>query len=162
MEPEKYKLIEEFGLMLEDSYQLSPLGARIYALLVLSKSGITFDEIRDSLRASKSSISTNINSLLQLKFITYYTKTGDRKRYFKTSNENLLTLLEKELKKAEKTLDIVRKVNAFKKKHYPVTFQENKPLGEIYMDYLTNHIENLKSAIENFRNVYEKQDDSEP
>lgn len=151
MDEEKSRLIEEFGLMLEDSYQLSPLGARIYALLVLSGDGLTFDEIRDDLQASKSSVSTNINALLQLKFITYFTKTGDRKRYFKSSNKNLLTFLEKELKKAEKTLEIVQKVNVFKKARYPEAFKENRRLGEIYVDYLENHIMNLNTARENFR-----------
>jgi HTH-type transcriptional regulator, glycine betaine synthesis regulator len=45
--------------------------------------GMTFDDIVKFLNASKSSISNSLNYFLQRNRIVYFTKPGDRKRYFK-------------------------------------------------------------------------------
>lgn len=82
---EKQKhLIEKFGVALEKSH-MSPAQARIAALLIISdKVDLTFDEIKDTLQLSKSATSNGINALLLMNKISYSTKLGDRKRYFKS------------------------------------------------------------------------------
>ena len=53
---EKKQLIEDLGLNMEEQLRISPLAARIYALLVLSpEDGLMFDQIQDIIHASKSS-----------------------------------------------------------------------------------------------------------
>jgi len=84
---EKEELIEMFGIHFENNHNLPPLGARILATLILDgcRSGITFEDLVERLGASKSSISTNLNLLLKIGKINYYTLPGDRKKYFKPS-----------------------------------------------------------------------------
>ncbi len=82
---EKQKhLIEKFGVSLERS-GLTPAQARISSLLLIAdKVDLTFDEIKDVLQLSKSATSNGLNSLILLDKVTYSTKPGDRKRYFRT------------------------------------------------------------------------------
>jgi DNA-binding transcriptional regulator GbsR (MarR family) len=84
---EREELIEMFGIHFESHHNLPPLGSRILATLILDgcKDGITFDDLVERMGASKSSISTNLNLLLKIGKINYYTLPGDRKKYFKPS-----------------------------------------------------------------------------
>jgi len=78
------ELIEKIGMYFEQGMQ--PAAARILALLIVSDSeSLSFDRIRETLNLSKSSTSNGINFLLSVKKIEYFTKSGDRKRYFKWS-----------------------------------------------------------------------------
>jgi DNA-binding transcriptional regulator GbsR (MarR family) len=84
---EKEELIEMFGIHFETFHNLPPLGSRIFATLILDccSIGMTFEDVVERLGASKSSVSTNLNMLLKLGKISYYTLPGDRKKYFKPS-----------------------------------------------------------------------------
>lgn len=84
---EKEELIEMFGVHFESQLNIPPLGARILGLLIIDscKAGITFEDLVERMGASKSSVSTNINLLLKLGKIVYYTLPGDRKKYFRPS-----------------------------------------------------------------------------
>lgn len=76
------ELIEKIGIYFEQSMQ--PTAARILALLIVSsQESFSFDEIREILKLSKSATSNGLNFLLSVNKIEYYTKPGDRKRYFK-------------------------------------------------------------------------------
>mgnify|MGYP002276852637 CR=1 FL=1 len=78
------ELIEKTGVMLETK-GWQPAVARIMALLLVDDSGeLTFDDIRNSLQLSKSATSNGIQLLLNTGKIEYITKTGDRKRYFRS------------------------------------------------------------------------------
>ena len=78
------ELIESFGVV-QEGMGLSPASARVDALLIVADSTeLTFDEIRETLKLSKSATSNAINNLIMLKRIGYKTKLGDRKRYFHT------------------------------------------------------------------------------
>ncbi|MDN3673380.1 hypothetical protein QWY99_09985 [Flavobacterium branchiarum] len=82
---EKEELIELFGIHFESVYHLPPLGSRILGLLIVEacKEGLTFEQIVEKVGASKSSVSTNLNFLLKMGKIDYYTLHGDRKKYFR-------------------------------------------------------------------------------
>lgn len=81
---EQKKLVEKFGVVLEKS-GLAPAQARISGLLIIAdKVELTFDEIMQALQLSKSATSNALNSLLLMDQITYTTRIGDRKRYFKS------------------------------------------------------------------------------
>ena len=82
-------LIEEIGIYFEQSMQ--PAAARILALLIVSdQDAYSFDEICSTLNLSKSATSNGINFLLSVKRIEYFTRSGERKRYFKWSPVNTL------------------------------------------------------------------------
>tara|TARA_R110002167_G_scaffold33327_5_gene107069 strand:+ start:573 stop:1073 length:501 start_codon:yes stop_codon:yes gene_type:complete len=146
---EKRKLIEEVGLHFETYKKLPPLAARIYAIMVLSsEEGYSFEEIMQITQASKSSVSTNINLLQQLNYIEYYTKPGDRKRYFKGANSYLRSTLEGHLQSLEKELAVISKINTFNKRQNPQKFIANRSIGLIFQDYLISQRENLINTIE--------------
>lgn len=80
---EKMALVEKLGVHLEKREHLAPVAARILSYVILTgKKGSTFDDMVRILSASKSTISTHLNHLLDLKKIEYFTKPGDRKKYF--------------------------------------------------------------------------------
>tara|TARA_R110002073_G_scaffold72537_1_gene177169 strand:+ start:144424 stop:144927 length:504 start_codon:yes stop_codon:yes gene_type:complete len=80
---EKMNLVEKLGVHIENREQLAPVAARILAYIILTgKKGTTFEDLVIILGASKSTISTHLNHLHDLKKIVYFTKTGDRKKYF--------------------------------------------------------------------------------
>lgn len=84
---QQLKLIESFGVFGNEN-GLLPSATRIFALLLVAdKVELTFDEIRETLGFSKSATSTAIKLLLSNKKIEYITKTGDRKRYFRSKIE---------------------------------------------------------------------------
>jgi len=83
------ELVEEIGIYFEQGMQ--PAAARILALLIVSDDeSYSFDGIREKLNLSKSATSNGINFLLSVNKIEYFTKSGDRKRYFKWSPSNTI------------------------------------------------------------------------
>lgn len=87
---QKEKLIEKLGVHIEHKEQLAPVAARIIASLILSgKQGSTFEELITELGASKSTISTHLTHLQASTRVSYYTKPGDRKKYFILSPDSL-------------------------------------------------------------------------
>ena len=134
---DQQQLIEEIGVRLEASLHIAPLAARIYALLTLSSSeGLTFEEIREAIGSSKSSTSVNLNVLSQLHHVKYYTKSGDRKRYFKIAKNFQLTALEAHQQSLLDQIELVNKINAYNKEHHPEKFDHQKSLGLLTRDYL--------------------------
>ncbi|MEN9907679.1 MAG: hypothetical protein RLZZ540_820 [Bacteroidota bacterium] len=85
---EREEIIELYGNHFEKLYNIPPLAARILGTLIIDgcKTGLTFESLVEKLGASKSSISTNLNLLLKMDKISYFTKAGDRKKYFKPAN----------------------------------------------------------------------------
>lgn len=76
------ELIEKFGVI-QEGMGMTPAAARVNALLTVSDElELTFDQIRETLKLSKSATSNAINHLLQVENLGYRTKLGDRKRYF--------------------------------------------------------------------------------
>ncbi len=144
----KEKLIEELGLNMEEQLKVAPLAARIYALLVLSpQDGLTFDEIKEIIQASKSSVSVNLKVLTQLKYVEYYTKPGIRKRYFKIAKYFQLLSLEQEVESLHKQMLMIQKINTFNKEHYPEKQIDNQSLGGIMENYLQSYQDLVKKTV---------------
>jgi len=88
---EKMALVEKLGVHLETREQLAPVAARILSFIILTgKKGVTFEDMVKILCASKSTISTHLNHLQDLNKIVYFTKTGDRKKYFIINKDSIL------------------------------------------------------------------------
>ncbi|WP_405383720.1 GbsR/MarR family transcriptional regulator [Maribacter sp. LLG6340-A2] len=146
---EKKDLVEELGMFFQARHKLTPLAARIYSILILTSSeGYTFDELKEITQNSKSSVSTNLNLLVSLKFVEYYTRTGDRKRYFRSNGTYIKNMLKERMESVSTELKIAEKVNTFNKTHNPVKYQEKGYAGQIFLTYLQLEKENLAQAIE--------------
>lgn len=150
---EKRKLVERIGIHFEQEMDLSPLAARILGLLILSPSeDLSFEDITKITCASKSSISTNINLLLQLKSIEYFTKPGDRKRYFKASRNHLKLALNDTLAKVGKELEVLQLIDDFNngcEKESNHKFQ----VRSLYKEYLKHQEENLKNTLKKISEI---------
>jgi DNA-binding transcriptional regulator GbsR (MarR family) len=103
------KIIEKLGVHIEHKEQLAPLAARILSTLILTgKKGITFEALVCELGASKSTIFTHLTTLQAANRITYYTKSGDRKKYFILIPEVMIQSMSEMLKnwKCEKEIHL--------------------------------------------------------
>jgi DNA-binding transcriptional regulator GbsR (MarR family) len=153
----KRKLIEEVGLHFEQIKQMSPLAARIYAIMILCpKNGHTFDEILAMTCASKSSVSTQLNLLLQLKKVEYFTKPGDRKRYFRASKSYLINTLQENLNSITEEIKLINKIADYNSNYNKHKFQESGGISILFKEYLINQQKNMKDAIEKMSKLTEK------
>lgn len=86
VETEKNELVEGLASLFRRLHKISPMASKILATLVLEgyPEGLTFEQLVTSFQASKSTISSNLNTLLALELIYYETKEGKRRKYFKS------------------------------------------------------------------------------
>jgi len=143
-EKKKCELVEKLGIHLEIKEQMAPVAARIFSYIILKgKQGTTFEELVSKLCASKSTISTHLNHLQDLKKINYFTKTGDRKKYFIVNKDTMIqgitTLIEQWKSEKELHADIL----AYKKEMNETLDSENK----FELDFHESFIEFLQGAI---------------
>lgn len=159
MEKTKDEIIETLGLHLEEEYNLPPLAARIYAILILTdKDGLTFEDCLERRGASKSSISTSLNLLVNMDMVTYFTKPGDRKRYFTTAKKKtfFLSKLQESLKRVETEKNIITMVMNYHEKHCPKKYEESRPKTSVYLDYVHKNERNLLDSIAKFEAILEE------
>lgn len=151
---EQSELVEEIGLVIEERADLSPLASRIYATLILaSEDGLTFEDITEAHGASKSSVSNNLNVLVKLKYAEYYTKSGERKRYFKASKFYVKTAMEKYNELFEKEINVVDKINNFNKKNNPEKFKNEESVGTLYQNYLSELKDGFELKMKQFKKL---------
>lgn len=154
MQQEKQEIIEMFGVHFEQLYNIPPLASRIIGTLIIDgcKSGLTFEELVDKLQASKSSISTNLNLLLKMEKINYFTIVGDRKKYFKAAPlsqrlDNYLTLV-----KHEKIL--IDKIINYREKYVSCSQEQiNLENSYAYKEHMEKAEQLLISTIEKFKQI---------
>lgn len=140
----KKHLIEEIAVGMGERMGVSPLAARIYILLTLSsQNGLTFEAIREALGSSKSSTSINLNVLIQLKYVEYHTKPGDRKRYFKYAKHFQINYLKQTSQSLNREIELIDKINTYNLEHYPEKFINEESMGTIMQEYLKAHQELL-------------------
>lgn len=157
MEEKKEKLVEEVGVYFENAYQIPPLAARIYAILMLCpKSGHSFDDLVEFTNSSKSSVSTNINLLLNAGNIEYFTKSGERKRFFRLSKNYLKISLQRYKDRVATELSLIKKVNGFNEEYNTSKFEKHKELVDLYLEYLSVHHKNLETTLNKMKQL-EKQ-----
>jgi len=149
---EKNKLVEELGVYFHDHEDMTPLSARIFSLIILTGAeGITFEELTISLGASKSSISTNLRLLQNKEIIMYFTKTGERKRYFKIAKDYISAKLEKRIKDWEVEKKLQYKILNFKLIQVEKNVSNKKLKDGI--EFTKNYINILDSIILNFKQL---------
>ncbi|MGO3182771.1 MAG: GbsR/MarR family transcriptional regulator [Aequorivita sp.] len=149
----KNKLIEKMGVHMEHREQLAPLAARILADLVLKgKKGETFENLVCDLQASKSTIFTHLTTLQASNRITYYTKPGDRKKYFILSPNALIHSMDEMIHNWNEERDIHLEIVNYKKdvnKEFPEDSDEKFDL-DFHHEYL-NYLEQATGLMQNLR-----------
>lgn len=155
---QKKELIEKLGVNLEKLNKMAPMAARIFATLILSKKkGITFEELVEELQASKSSISTHLESLQNLKKVSYITHPGDRKRYFIIHPNLILNIINEMVEKWDNEKTIHQDIIEFKEKQKQTSKEEELEFDvEFNKDFLV-FLEEAKTAIEKLKlNIIQK------
>ena len=128
-----------------ETLNIPPLAAKIYAYLIFDfeKKGICFDEFVHVFAASKSSVSANINLLLNAKLINDFNTIKERKRFFRI-NENYINIrFEEIISKMKKEILILDQLNEFRKSKDQEEFQK----FEIYRSLLIKNIKNIEETL---------------
>lgn len=129
-----------------ESHNLPPLSAKIYAYLVFDfdRKGICFDEFVQIFAASKSSVSSNIQLLLNSKLIHDFNTINERKRYFRI-NDNFVNIRFNEIiNKMKKELVILNKLDAFRTNKDETQMKKL----ELYKELLNKNIANIEETLE--------------
>ena len=142
-------------MLLECKEQLAPLAARILSNLILTgKKGVTFDNMVCGLGASKSTIFTHLTNLQAAKKITYYTKPGDRKKYFVISPDAMLQSMTEMINNWNIERELHLEIMEYKQEINKNLEENNTPDEafdmEFHKDYL-NFLEQATSSMQRLR-----------
>lgn len=146
-EKEKKELIEQFGIHFNKYRDLPPLTARIMGILIVScrKEGITFQDLVTQTDASKSSVSTSLNHLLELGKITYYNLPDDRKKYFRP--KRLIDRMDSHLRVLDSEVVLVEKMRSFSLTYQdPENSKDFSRVVDVYLKYTTKIKQILEEA----------------
>lgn len=140
---------EIFGDMVKfysETFHLPPLAAKIYSYLIFDfdRKGISFDDFVHIFCASKSSVSANLNLLLNAKLIKDFNMINERKRLF-VINEDFVNIRFSEIvDKMKQELVILKKLSDFR------TSQDKSQQEkfEIYTSLLNKNIKNIEATLQ--------------
>ena len=111
----KMGLVEKLGVHIEKREQLAPVAARILSYVILTgKKGSTFEDMVSILCASKSTISTHLNHLQDLNKIEYFTKTGDRKKYFVINKDMIVNHIDNMIEEWQEVRELHLEIKDYK------------------------------------------------
>ncbi|MFY1046359.1 transcriptional regulator [Chryseobacterium sp. GP-SGM7] len=124
---------------------LPPLASKIYSYLIFDfdKVGITFDEFVEVFSASKSSVSTSLNVLLNAELIIDVNKMDERKRYFFANDDYKKIRFEKIVQKMQDELKLLDDLKNFRKTEHKDTDDRN----EAYKALLNKSISNIQESL---------------
>jgi len=148
LEERKKYLVEKYGAFMERHEHMTPISARIFATLFIGVEdgeGETFDGLVSFLGASKSTISTNLQLLSKAGYITYFTKPGERKKYFILSPESFLARVEDEMLLYKKEHEIVSEIVDYRCDVKGVAKNEGDSFP--YLDFLSASMKLLDDLI---------------
>mgnify|MGYP005863760445 CR=1 FL=1 len=136
----KCQLVEKLGIHFENKDHLAPVEARILSFIILTgKQGTTFEDLVTNLQASKSTVSTHLNHLQDLKKVEYFTKTGDRKKYFIINNDTMLQSINEMMSQWEEQRQLHIEIMDFKNNANQSLAEDTKfnlEFHEGYVDFL--------------------------
>ena len=129
-----------------EAFHLPPLAAKIYSYLIFDfdRNGVAFDEFVDIFAASKSSISSNLNLLLNLNIITDFNKIDERKRFFVMNEKYMKVRFEEIIVKMERELLILDKLKSFRNP----TDENSLRKFAIYSNLFNKNIANIKDSLD--------------
>ena len=151
----KSELVEKLGVHIEGKDNLAPVAARILAFIILTgKAGTTFEDLLINLCASKSTISTHLNHLHDLKKVVYFTKPGDRKKYFTINQDAIVLSIDTMIESWAIQKDLHLEIKTYKESANS-TFSEEVPKFDLlfhdnyikFLDEATKSILELRTKI---------------
>ncbi|QDO95559.1 transcriptional regulator [Formosa sediminum] len=145
----KHSLVEKLGVVIENRDQLPPVASRIISYVVLNgKVGTTFDDLVVNLCASKSTISTHLNHLVDLKQLEYFTKQGDRKKYYIISKCHIINHINKMIDNWNTEKELHLEMKSYKKEaNELIPDHADKFSLEFHNSYITYLDEVTKSVL---------------
>ncbi|MFD1094624.1 GbsR/MarR family transcriptional regulator [Salegentibacter chungangensis] len=151
----KEELIERLGVYKENEEQLAPLAARILATLILTgRKGVTFEGLVTDLKASKSTICTHLNTLQASGRVSYFTKPGDRKRYFIVSPNHLIQIMDEMMEKWSAQKQIHQDILDYKTAANQEIDQEEE--SKFDLEFHKDYLEFLGEAGKSIKKLKEK------
>jgi len=139
------KLFGELVKFYGETFHLPPLSAKIYAYLIFDfeRTGICFDEFVQVFAASKSSVSSNLNLLINARLIKDFNTINERKRFF-TVNDDFISIRFTEIvNKMKQELVILDKLHEFRRQ----TDDSAAQRFEIYKELLNKNIKNIEETL---------------
>ena len=126
-------------------FHLPPLAAKIYAYLIFDfdRKGVSFDEFVDIFAASKSSVSSNLNLLLNLNIINDFNKIDERKRFFVMNEKYMKIRFEEIIEKMERELLILENLKKFRNTECAIALQK----FDTYASLFKKNINNIKETL---------------
>lgn len=158
---EKNRLIEQLGVVMEKKHQLAPIAARIMSTLVLTgQQGVTFEELVQNLCAGKSTISTHLDHLQATRKIQFFTKPGDRKRYFVINPNLTIEVINETVAAWEKEQKIQEAILEYKLKRNELNKEKEEPLFDLcFHEDLLIFLQESTAAITKLKNQINKKSD---
>lgn len=129
-----------------NAFHLPPLAAKIYAYLIFDfdRKGVAFDEFVEVFSASKSSVSSNLNLLLNLNIISDFNRIDERKRFFVMNEKYMQIRFSEIITKMEDELLILNKLKDFRNSYDEASLKK----FEIYQNLFQNSISNIKNNLD--------------
>lgn len=127
------------------AFQLPPLAAKIYAYLIFDfeRKGVAFDEFVEVFAASKSSVSSNLNLLLNLNIIGDFTKIDERRRFFVLNEKYMRIRFEELIEKMQHELKILDQLKEFRKPVEPEVLRRFDVCQNLFKRNISNIRESL-------------------
>ena len=144
IEPEIYQeLIDFYGGI----FSLPPLSAKIYAYLIFDfdKKGHTFDDLVETFCASKSSVSSSVNFLLNANLIKTINKIDERKRYFIINEDFVKIRFEEIVNRMKREIKILDQLIEHREQEKENISQSER--YKIYKSLLEKNIENIENTL---------------
>lgn len=135
-----------------ENHHLPPLASNIYAYLTFDfqMQGITFEEFVEVFKASKSSVSSNLQLLQAGEFIISRNKLDARKRYFIINPDYVKIRFQNLVQKLEKEKDILEHLKIFRLEN------DSEQESLHYITKLDNYITLLDANIGNLSQTLNK------
>lgn len=129
-----------------EAFHLPPLAAKIYAYLIFDfeRKGVSFDEFVEIFSASKSSVSSNLNLLLNLNIINDFNKIDERKRFFVMNEKYMKIRFQEIIEKMDRELLILENLKKFRNTKCEVALQK----FDIYTNLFNKNISNIKETLD--------------
>ena len=142
---QKQSLVEKLGIFIENKDQLAPIAARILSYIILTgQGGTTFEDLVTHLCASKSTISTHLNHLQNLNKIVYFTKPGDRKKYFIINKEIIIQNIDDMICSWSNQKDLHTEIKSYKESMNSLKGEQNTLKFDL--EFHDNYIKFLNEA----------------
>lgn len=150
----KQDLVERLGVFMEQKEQLAPVAARILSYIVLTgKAGTTFEDLVRDLCASKSTISTHLNHLADLKRIVYFTKPGDRKKYYTINESSIIQSIDTMMESWIQQKELHQEIKVYKDHINTNNSEENSKFD---LDFHDNYIQFLEEVTQSVATLRSK------